>query len=226
MDWIWIAVMPVTGVVLGFAAGWLTKRGLARREEARALNELVTYLHLKRMLAPMDPRSAETAALEPRFRSSVHDIRENLMETLARLQPGSTAGEVLMRMSAACNRYLRITAAEPHQYQFELMELRRNLDEDLRILTDGRRDIRYLSPGEAPGRRDRPHSATPGTTPPDTSTEPDPGPDPAPGSSPALGSGPTPAVGIAPGSGPAPGSSHSPAAGPVLGSVPGYSAGT
>ncbi|MCC3273238.1 hypothetical protein MUK71_03785 [Arthrobacter zhangbolii] len=209
MDWIWIVVMPVTGVVLGFAAGWLTKRGLARREEARALNELVTYLHLKRMLAPMAPRSAQIAALEPRFRSSVHDIRENLMETLARLQPGSTAGEVLMRMSAACNRYLRITASEPQQYQFELMELRRNLDEDLRILTDGRRDIRYLSPGEAPGRRDRPHSATPGTTTgttptPDTSTEPDPGPGPD----------------------PAPGSSHSPAAGPVLGSVPGYSAGT
>lgn len=202
MDWIWNVVLPVAGIVLGFAAGWLTKQGLARREESRALNELVTYLHLKRMLAPVDPQPAEAAAMEHRFRSSVQDIRENLMETLAHLQPGSNAAEVLMRMSAACNRYLRIAAAEPQRYQFELMELRRNLDEDLRILTDGRRDVQYLGPGEAPVRRGRPRSATtstPETTPmPDTSTDPDPAPvpDPVPEARPVVRSGPAPATGL------------------------------
>lgn len=171
MDWVWNVLWPVFGVALGFGAGWLAKWGLDRREESRALNELVTYLHLKRMLAPTDPQPAAAGPLEARYRNSVHDLRENLMQTLGHLQPGSGATEILMRMSAACNRYLRDVAADPGRYQFELMELRRNLDEDLRILTDGRRDVRYLSPGEAPVRRGARREAADreGTTPPSSS---------------------------------------------------------
>lgn len=163
MDAMWDVLWPVFGVILGFAAGWATKWGLARREESRALNELVTYLHLKRLLAPTEPQEGEPGPVEARYRTSVRDIRENLVESLAYLQPGSEATEILMRMSAACNRYLRATRTDPSLYQFELMELRRNLDEDLRILTDSRRDVQYLSPGEAPIRRGHGHAATAAT---------------------------------------------------------------
>ncbi|MDM7990690.1 hypothetical protein [Arthrobacter sp. zg-Y877] len=158
MDWINV-LWPLLGVLFGFAAGWLAKRHLGRREESRALNELVTYLHLKRTLAPITPQPSAAGPMEARHRSAVQDLRENLMETLAHLSLGSAATEVLMRMSAACNRYLRDVAADPGRYQFALMELRRNLDEDLRILTDGRRDVEYLSPGEAPARKGVPPSS-------------------------------------------------------------------
>ncbi|MCC9205178.1 hypothetical protein [Arthrobacter sp. zg-Y769] len=165
MDWIWNVLWPVLGLLTGFAAGWLTKRSLNRRHESRALNELVTYLHLKRSLAQIEPQPAEAGPMEARHRSAVQDLRENVMETLAHLTPGSGAVEVLMRMSAASNRYLREVAADPGSYQFALMELRRNLDEDLRILTDGRRDVEYLSPGEAPARKGPPSSSQGGTSP-------------------------------------------------------------
>lgn len=161
MDWIWNVLWPVLGVLAGFAAGWGTKRSLNRREESRALNELITYLHQKRTLAPIDPQPSAAGPMEARHRSAVLDLRENLMETLARLTPGSSATAVLMRMSAAGNRYLRDAAEDPERYQFALMELRQNLEEDLRILTDGRRDVRYLSPGEAPERRPGGRGRTP-----------------------------------------------------------------
>ncbi|MCQ1996889.1 hypothetical protein [Arthrobacter sp. zg-Y1171] len=156
----WNVLWPVLGVLVGFGAGWLAKRSLDRRHESRALNELVTYLHLKRTLAPIDPQPAQGGPMEARHRSAVQDLRENVMETLAHLTPGSGATEVMMRMSAASNRYLRDVAADPGSYQFALMELRRNLDEDLRILTDGRRDVRYLSPGGAPVRKRTPPSSS------------------------------------------------------------------
>ena len=163
MEWIWDVLWPALGLLAGFAGGWLTKRSLNRRHESRALNELVTYLHLKRTLVPLDPRPEQAGPLEARHRSAVQDLRENLMETLAHLTPGSGATEVLMRMSAATNRYLRDVAADPGNYQFALRELRRTLDEDLRILTDGRRDVQYLSPGEAPTPK-RPSPSSSGTT--------------------------------------------------------------
>ncbi|MCC3291795.1 hypothetical protein [Arthrobacter sp. zg-Y1110] len=167
MEWIWNVLWPI--LLIGFGAGWLTKRSLDRRHESRALNELVTYLHLKRTLAPIDPQPAQGGPMEARHRSAVQDLRENVMETLAHLTPGSGATEVLMRMSAASNRYLRDVAADPGSYQFALMELRRNLDEDLRILTDGRRDVQYLSPGEASTCK-RPPPSSSGTSRPSSGT--------------------------------------------------------
>ncbi|UWX97763.1 hypothetical protein N2K95_03505 [Arthrobacter zhaoxinii] len=154
MDWIWDVLGPAGGVLIGFGAGWGTRRSRDRRHESRALNQLITDLHLKRTLAPIDPHPAPAGPAEARHRSAVQDLRENITETLGHLEPGSGATEVLMRMAAVCNRYLRDVAKDPERYQFGLMELRQNLDEDLRILTDGRRDVQYLSPGEAPpGKR-------------------------------------------------------------------------
>ena len=146
MDWLLLLTVALV-LAVGFTAGWFAKRSVDRREESRSLNELVTYLHLKQALAPIEPRPLMPGPEEQRARSAVSDAREKIIESLSHLQNGSGANDVLMRMSAACTRYLRASADDPARYQFELMELRRNLVEDLRLLCDGRRDMHYREPG-------------------------------------------------------------------------------
>lgn len=146
MDWL-LVVGFVVVLGIGFGAGWAGRWFLDRRSEARALNNLVMYLHMKQSLAPIEPRPVPPGLEVKRARSSVADIREKVIETLACVHDSTGVNDVLMRMSAACTGYLRTALRDPEQYQFELMELRRNLVEDLRIISDGRRDVRYLAPG-------------------------------------------------------------------------------
>ena len=146
MDWLLVlTVVVVLGI--GFGMGWFARKAVERREEARTLNELVTYLHLKQTLAPIEPQEVPVGPEVQRARSAVADARETIVESLSHLQAGSGANDVLMRMAAACTRYLRVSGEDPLRYQFELMELRRSLADDLRILCDGRRDVRYRGPG-------------------------------------------------------------------------------
>ncbi len=144
----WLLVLTVGAVLtVGFGAGWLAHWSVCRREEARTLNELVTYLHLKQTLAPIEPQEVPVGPEVQRARSAVADARETIVESLSHLQSGSGANDVLMRMAGACTRYLRVSSEDPVRYQFELMELRRSLVDDSRILCDGRRDIHYREPG-------------------------------------------------------------------------------
>ncbi|MCC3279926.1 MULTISPECIES: hypothetical protein [unclassified Arthrobacter] len=147
MDWL-LVLTVVLVLAVGFGTGWLAKASVDRREGSRALNELVTYLHLKQTLAPIEPRAATPGPEVDRARSAVADLREKVIETLAQVHTRSGANEVLMRMAAACTRYLRVAGDDPARYQFELMELRRGLVGELRILSDGRRDVLYRGPGE------------------------------------------------------------------------------
>ena len=142
----WLLVLTVGAVLaVGFAAGWFARWSMGRREEARILNELVTYLYLKQTLAPIEPQPVSAGPDAQRARSAVADAREKIIESLS--QSGFEASAVLMRMAAACTRYLRVSREEPGRYQFELMELRRSLSDDLRILCDGRRDLHFRDPG-------------------------------------------------------------------------------
>ncbi len=146
MDWLLILTVVLV-LAVGFVVGWFARWSIDRREESRTLNELVTYLHLKQTLAQIEPRPLLPGPEQQRARSAIADAREKIIESLSHLQTGSGANDVLMRMSGACTRYLRTSSADPERYQFELMELRRSLVEELRILCDGRRDLRYRGPG-------------------------------------------------------------------------------
>ena len=146
MEWLVFAA-PVLALVLGTAIGWSTRAGIDRRDESAALNALIMDLHLKHSLAAIEPHSTLGPTDGARLRSTILDARARMVETLAHLRSGSPSTEVLMRMSAACTRYLRDAARTPEHYQFALMELRGTLVDGVLLLSDGRRRVRFLAPG-------------------------------------------------------------------------------
>ncbi|MDN3483169.1 hypothetical protein QMA10_14725 [Arthrobacter sp. APC 3897] len=155
MEWLAFTA-PVLGLVIGMAAGWSTRAGIDRRDESAALNALIMDLHLKRSLAPIEPRVLAGTDGEAALRPTVLDARDRILETLTHLRGGSPDTAVLMRMAAACGLYLRQASRAPERCQFALMELRETLEEGVRLLSDGRRRVRSLPPGERstakPGR--------------------------------------------------------------------------
>lgn len=150
MDWLAVSLLAFVSLVLGVGAGWSVRAGLDRRDENAALNALITDLHLKRPLAPIEPRLIDGAGDEERCRATVLDARDRIIETLSHLRSGSANTDVLMRMSAACTRYLRESTRAPERYQFALMELRDTMVDGVKLLSDARRRVRYRSPGERP----------------------------------------------------------------------------
>ncbi|MBO0896158.1 hypothetical protein [Arthrobacter sunyaminii] len=156
MEWLAFTA-PVLGLIVGIGAGWCTRSGIDRRDESVALNALIMDLHLKRSLAAIQPQTVEGSDGEARLRPTVLDARDRILETLTHLRSGSANTGVLMRMAAACTVYLRSASREPERYQFALMELRETLDDGVRLLSDGRRRVRGLPPGERstakPGQR-------------------------------------------------------------------------
>ncbi|WP_104104236.1 hypothetical protein [Arthrobacter sp. 08Y14] len=156
MEWLAFTA-PVLGLIVGIGAGWGTRSGIDRRDESVALNALIMDLHLKRSLAAIQPQTVEGSDGEARLRPTVMDARDRILETLTHLRSGSANTGVLMRMAAACTVYLRSASREPQRYQFALMELRETLDDGVRLLSDGRRRVRGLPPGERstakPGQR-------------------------------------------------------------------------
>ncbi|MET4060206.1 hypothetical protein ABIB35_001751 [Arthrobacter sp. UYP6] len=155
MEWLAITA-PVLGLIVGIGAGWSTRAGIDRRDESAALNALIMDLHMKRSLAEIEPRLVPGPDDEARLRSTVLDARDRILETLAYLRSGSPNTGVLMRLSAACTLYLREATRAPEQYQFALMDLRDTMVDGVRLLSDGRRRVRFLAPGERstpqPGR--------------------------------------------------------------------------
>lgn len=165
MDWLAVSLLALASLALGAGAGWSTRAGIDRRDESAALNALITDLHLKRPLAPIEPQVIDGAGDEERCRATVLDARDRMIETLAHVRSGSTNTDVLMRMSAACTRYLRESSRAPDRYQFALMELRETMVDGVKLLSDARRRVRYRPPGERsaakpgktlPGRPARP----------------------------------------------------------------------
>lgn len=158
MDWLAVSLLALALLILGAGVGWSIRAGIDRRDENAALNALITDLHLKRPLAPIDPRVIDGAGDQERCRATVLDARERMIETLSHLRSGSANTEVLMRMSAACTRYLRDSSRAPERYQFALMELRETMVDGVTLLSDARWRVPYRAPGERP-------TAKPGRTP-------------------------------------------------------------
>lgn len=155
MEWLSVSA-PVLSLLVGIGAGWGTRTGMDRRDESAALNALIMDLHLKRPLAAIEPRVVQGAETEALLRPTVLDARDRILETLTHLRNSSPDIPVLLRMSAACALYLREAALAPERYQFALMELRQTMLDGVRLISDGRRRVRYLAPGERstakPGR--------------------------------------------------------------------------
>ena len=156
MDWLTALIPAAAALVLGLLAGWGSRAAIDRRDENAALDALITDLHLKRSLAPIDPCVIVGAGNQERCRGAVLDARDRIIETLAHLRSGSANTDVLMRLSAACTLYLRESSRTPELYQFALMDLRETMDDGVRLLSDGRWRVRYRAPGgratTAPGR--------------------------------------------------------------------------
>lgn len=150
MDWLAALIPSTVALVLGAGLGWSVRAGIDRRDETAALNALITDLHLKRPLAPIEPRIIDAARDAERCRSAVLDTRDRIIETLAHLRSSSPSTDVLMRMATACTRYLRESAREPERYQFALMDLRETMVDGVTLLSDAGRRVRYRAPGERP----------------------------------------------------------------------------
>lgn len=156
MDWLAALIPSAVALIMGAGAGWSVRAGIDRRDETAALNALITDLHLKRPLAPIEPRIIDGPGDVERCRAAVLDARDRIIETLAHVRSSSANTDVLMRMSAACTRYLRESTREPEYYQFALMDLRETMVDGVTLLSDARRRVRYQAPGErstpGPGR--------------------------------------------------------------------------
>ncbi|WAP51418.1 hypothetical protein OL239_16590 [Arthrobacter sp. ATA002] len=148
-----VSLLALASLFVGAGAGWGVRAGIDRRDENAALNALITDLHLKRPLAPIEPRVIAGAGDAERCRATVLDARDRIIETLAHLRSGSANTDVLMRMSTACTRYLRESSRVPDRYQFALMELRETMVDGVRLLSDARWRVRYRSPGERPAAK-------------------------------------------------------------------------
>ena len=146
--WWFFLVGSLIGVVLGVAAAVPGLRWLQGARERRALQALITQVHLKRALAENGPGTAESGLDPVRCRSSVIDIRLQVRETLSELRPGSSASaNTLLEMHRACDTYLNATERPGGSVEARLRDLRLVLNQGARRLSSGRH-VQYLAPGE------------------------------------------------------------------------------
>ena len=138
----------LSGAVFGVLAAVFAVRWLQRAREKRALQALVTQVHLKRALADNAPGVMAPELDAARCRSAVADIRQQVRETLSELRPGSTSpAAALLEMHRACDSYLRETEGSGRNYAARLRELRPALNQSARRLSSGRH-VQYLAPGQ------------------------------------------------------------------------------
>lgn len=150
MWWFFLAGI-LTGTILGVVASGFLLHWLQGAREKRALQALVTQVHLKRALAEGGPGVVEPDHDAARCRSAVADVRQQVRETLSELRPGSSSPTaVLLEMHRACDAYLRETDRNSRNYEARLRVLRPVLNEGVRRLS-GARHVQYLAPGQRQG---------------------------------------------------------------------------
>lgn len=138
----------LAGVVLGALGAGLLVRWLQAAREKRALQALITQIHLKRVLAADGPGTLNPDRDAARCRSAVADVRQQVRETVSELRPGSSsATAVLLEMHRACDAYLRETEGAGRNYEARLRVLRPALNQGARRLSKGRH-VQYQAPGE------------------------------------------------------------------------------
>ncbi len=147
MWWIFLAG-SLGGLALGFLTAVAGLRWLQGARERRAVQALITQVHLKRALAEDGPGMVESASDALRCRSAVVDVRLQIRETLSELRPGSSAAaHALLAMHGACDTYLRAAERPGGSVQARLRELRLVLNQGVRRLSSGRH-VQYLAPGQ------------------------------------------------------------------------------
>ncbi|GAA3290223.1 hypothetical protein ACFFON_09755 [Arthrobacter citreus] len=145
----------LAGTVFGVLAAVFAVRWLQGAREKRALQALITQVHLKRAFAENGPGASAPDLDAARCRSAVADIRHQVRETLSELRPGSSSpAAALLEMHRACDAYLRETEGNSRNYEARLRELRPVLNQSARRLSSGRH-VQYLAPGQrAAARKD------------------------------------------------------------------------
>ncbi|MBP3037377.1 hypothetical protein J2M53_14100 [Arthrobacter sp. zg-ZUI100] len=152
MWWFFLAGI-VAGTILGAVACGFLLHWLQSAREKRALQALVTHVHLKRALAEGGPGVIEPDHDAARCRSAVADVRQQVRDTLSELRPGSSSPTaVLLEMHRACDAYLRETDRNGRNYEARLRVLRPVLNEGARRLS-GARHVQYLAPGQREAAR-------------------------------------------------------------------------
>lgn len=144
----WFVAGSMAGAVAGGLSTGYVRHWMQGAREKRALQALMTQIHLKRVLAESGPGIVDPDHDAARCRSAVLDIRQALRETLSELRPGSTSpAAALLEMHRACETYLRETEGNRHNYEARLRELRPVLNQGARRLSSGRH-VQYLAPGQ------------------------------------------------------------------------------
>lgn len=149
MEWILLAG-ALAGVMLGVLAAVPGLRWLQGAREKRALQALITQVHLKTVFAESGPaRGGWGSEVDvARCRSAAADIRQQVRETVSELRPGSSAAaDALLEMYRACDTYLLETERRGASFEARLRELRLVLNQGARRLSSGRH-VQYLAPGQ------------------------------------------------------------------------------
>lgn len=135
-------------VAIAYATYWIQRR----RAERQLLNNLVNDLSHRRALRQITPRAVKGAnGLEDydRTSQSVIDMRDQIRSTREHLPPESRAHGLLSAMHSACNRHLHLSSRNPDKYQFYLMDLRKELELEIREISQRVRKIDTLPPGSS-----------------------------------------------------------------------------
>ena len=149
----WFVAGSMAGAAVGGVAAGYVRHWMQGAREKRAVQALITQVHLKRVLAEGGPGVVDPNHDAARCRSAVLDVRQAVRETLSELRPGSTSpAAALLEMHRACETYLRETEGNRHNYEARLRELRPVLNQGARRLSSGRH-VQYLAPGQRTAAR-------------------------------------------------------------------------
>lgn len=150
----WVTFWPdvlvaVIGAFLTVAIAFATYSLSVRRTELLALQSLISDLAHRRAFsgAPGIIQGAVATADYTRANASVLAARDEIRQARRQVRQLPSLQRPLTRMVRACNIYLEGAEVDPDSYATGLVELRDQLDEELRKLACQRRGISVTTPG-------------------------------------------------------------------------------
>jgi hypothetical protein len=145
-------IVALAGAIFTVAIAVITFWLGSRQRELQAIRSLVGELHRRRALteivAPRRLRRARTLSDYAQAATSVLTMKDEIRRARDSSRSTPKLQEIFASMTRSCNRYLELSAGSPNQYLFLLQSLRQELAQDVRRLTEARRGVPNLAPGE------------------------------------------------------------------------------